>query len=94
MAAETVVSSKQLGDLLHHEPATWSGFEQMNDSWAWNVSKARLGQFAQVEDLGSYLGLLERVVATRLSAVDKFPHPPMALPEALDYLDEIGRAHV
>ena len=91
MAAETVVSSKQLGDLLHHEPATWSGFEQMNDSWAWNVSKARLGQFAQVEDLGSYLGLLERVVATRLSAVDKFPHPPMALPEALDYLDVTWR---
>ncbi len=91
MSAGTPLSSRQLGDILHHEPATWSGFEEMNDSWAWNVSKARLGQFAEVADLRSYLCLLERVVGVPQRAAQRFVLPPMALPEALDHLDVTWR---
>jgi hypothetical protein len=82
------VSAKQLGEVLEGEPATWSGLKDVGSSrWSWNLDQVRLSPYRGITTGLGYLAALEELVGHPPITAHRLPLPPMAIPDALDYLD-------
>ncbi len=87
LRAGTAVLPGQLCDVLKHEVPTWSGIKGEGDSFAWDLSQARLRPYRHIASGQDYLSVLEDLVGTSRYAAAGEPLPPAALPQALDRLD-------
>jgi hypothetical protein len=82
------VSAKQLGEVLKGEPATWSGLIDVGtQGWSWNLDQVRLSPYRGITTGLGYLVALEELVGHPPITAHRLPLPPMAIPDALDYLD-------
>jgi hypothetical protein len=77
----------QLSFLLSREPATWSGVQERNGSFTWDLTRTRLRRYRGVKSGQEYLQVLEGLVGIPVVSAQVLPLSPLALPEAFDHLD-------
>jgi hypothetical protein len=85
--AKTDLNADELFATLRAEPATWRGLNMSDSKWSWNLTDVRFSRYTGLQDVKDYLGRLEETVGIPVPVMSSANLSPMALPDALDYLD-------
>ena len=74
-------------DLLQHEPSTWGGLRSSGETWAWNLTRAKLRPYRGIDTGKAYLAAIEALVGIPAFSTAPREPSPLELAEAFDHLD-------